>query len=191
MARRKNEPTDIYNYIKVGGEDECWPWMGGSGGTHNDRGYFQYGGKKWLAYRFIYALVYGPFPDDKVVRHKCNNSLCCNHKHLTLGTRSDNEHDKYLTDTSGLPVAAVREIKRLLQTTNATQQTIADYVSKRYNYNVSRSAVRNIKLGLRRNRIDEAKTAGEIAGFALQFEDSIGSSDGSSEEGDLATEEDD
>lgn len=169
---RKNTIEDLFLLIDTkGGDDkQCWPWQGGASSLHKDRGYFQFEGKRWLAYRLMYTLVNGEIPEGKVVRHKCDNSLCCNPKHLELGTQSENENDKYLNDRAGIPVAVVREIKRLLQTTDATQQVIADYVSKRYNYNISRSAVRNIKLGLRRTNIDNARTAGEVAGFTLDDE---------------------
>lgn len=170
---RANTIEDLFALIDTkGGDDtQCWPWQGGASSLHKDRGYFQFEGKRWLSYRLMYTLVNGEIPEGKVVRHKCDNSLCCNPKHLQLGNQSENENDKYLNDRAGLPVAVVREIKRLLQTTNATQQVIADYVSKRYNYDVSRSAVRNIKLGIRRNNIDNARTASEVAGFQLQPED--------------------
>ena len=189
---RANTIEDLFANINTqGGDDtQCWPWQGGASSLYKDRPYFQYEGKRWLAYRLMYTLVNGEIPEGKVIRHKCDNSLCCNPKHLVPGTKSENENDKYENDRAGLPVAVVREVKRLLQTTSATQQTIAQYVSKRYNYDVSRSAVRNIKLGLRRTTIDKARTAGEIAGFTLQSEDGIGSSDDEdSNEGSMGTTE--
>lgn len=175
---KANEATDVFRYIdtKGGDAEACWPWIGGAGSIYKDRGYFQYNGKKWLAYRLVYELVNGPIPESKVVRHRCDNSLCCNPKHLELGTQSENENDKYLNDRAGIPVAAVREIKRLLQTANVTQQRIAEYVSVRYNYPISREAVRNIKLGLRRGNSDKARTADEVAGFTIQSADSSSSS---------------
>lgn len=173
---RTNTIEDLFSLIDTkGGDDkQCWPWQGGTSSLYKDRPYFQYEGKRWLAYRLVYTLVNGEIPEGKVIRHLCDNSLCCNPKHLKPGTQSENENDKYENDRAGLPVAVVREVKRLLQTTDATQQTIADYVSKRYNYNVSRSAVRNIKLGLRRTTIDNARTAAEIAGFTMEGQEDDG-----------------
>ena len=175
---KKNDITDIFRYVdtRAGDKEQCWPWIGGAGSIYKDRGYFQFEGKKWLAYRLMYTLVHGEIPNGKVVRHKCDNSLCVNPHHLELGTQSENENDKYLNDRAGIPVAAVREIKRLLQTANVTQQRIAEYVSARYNYPISREAVRNIKLGLRRGNSDEARTADEVAGFTVQPADSSSTS---------------
>lgn len=167
---RKNTLEDFFAFIDTRGGDteQCWPWCGYASSMYKDRGYFWFEGKRWLVYRLMYYLNYGDIPDEDamgnevVVRHKCDNSLCVNPKHLELGTRSDNENDKYLNDRAGLPVAVVREIKRLLQTTELTQEQIAEHVGNRYAVDVSRSAVRDIKLGLRRKNIDQAKTAQEI-----------------------------
>lgn len=163
---RKNTIEDFFSNIDMRGGNKiaCWSWQGSPSTIYKDRGYFSYDGKRWLSYRLMYTLVNGPIPDGMVVRHKCDNSMCCNPEHLELGDQSDNENDKYNSDRAGIPVAAVREIKRLLQTTNATQAEIAAHISERFNYDVSRSAVRNIKLNLRRTS-DDARTAAEITGL--------------------------
>jgi hypothetical protein len=169
---RKNTIEDFFANIDTRGGDneQCWPWIGHASTVHKDRGYFSFEGKRWLVYRLMYYLVYGNIPEEDaegrqiVVRHKCDNSLCCNPVHLVLGTRAENEQDKYLNDRAGLPVAVVREIKRLLQTTQWSQEQIAKFVTERYNYQVSRSAVRDIKNGFRRTNIDQAKTMEEQYG---------------------------
>lgn len=167
---KRNSIQDFFDLIdmKNGDSNQCWPWIGGAHTIYKDRGYFSFQGKRWLVYRLMYFLVHGDIPTvdehgrQLVVRHKCDNSLCCNPAHLELGTRSENEHDKYKKDRHGIPVACVREIKRLLQTTSMTQEAIAEYVGKRYNYHISRSAVRDIKNGFRRTQIDESMTSQEI-----------------------------
>lgn len=159
-----NRIDDLFRYIdtKNGDTSVCWPWEGPRGGRANDRGYFSFQGQRWLAYRLVYTMIKGDIPDGHVVRHKCDNSLCCNPEHLELGTQSDNEHDKYRRDRAGLPVMVVREIQRLLSSSQRLrQQDIAEIVSTRYKMSVSREAVRNIKLGLRRNQKD-AMTTDEI-----------------------------
>ena len=40
-----------------------------------------------------YELAYGPFVKSLVVRHKCDNTKCCNPEHLELGTQLDNVDD--------------------------------------------------------------------------------------------------
>lgn len=175
---KANSDIDIFQYIEVRGKDDCWPWNGPPSSVNKDRPYFWHEGRKWVAARLIYEMVNGSLATGQVVRHTCDNSMCCNPHHLIPGTQSDNEQDKYLNDRAGIPVAAVREIKRLLQATeHIPQHLIAKYVSERFNYNVSRSAVRNIKLGLRRGNSDQARTAAEVAGFEVQLDDSDTDSD--------------
>lgn len=161
---KRNDIEDLFYYIdtKNGDPTKCWPWRGAAGGKDGDRPYFSYQQKKWLAYRLVWTTVHGEIPADKVVRHKCDYPLCCNPSHLELGTQSDNERDKYRRDRAGLPVAAVRDIKRLLLDTKLSQRVIAEIVSTKFGIPVSREAVKGIKLGYRRtHNVDE--TASEIA----------------------------
>jgi hypothetical protein len=39
--------------------------------------------------RLAYLLGTGSAPGSMVVRHRCNNNLCCNPEHLYLGTRAE------------------------------------------------------------------------------------------------------
>jgi hypothetical protein len=81
------------------GPNECWPWLGntlvqgygsiGSGGRN---------GKHLRAHRVAWELANGPIPKSTghhgtVVRHKCDNRLCCNPSHLEIGTQGDNVAD--------------------------------------------------------------------------------------------------
>jgi hypothetical protein len=50
-------------------------------------------GRRELAHRAAYMLEVGPIPEGMVVRHKCDNPICCNPQHLELGTQKDNVHD--------------------------------------------------------------------------------------------------
>lgn len=48
------------------------------------------------AYRFIYCQSNGTaLPWDQVVRHRCANRTCINHRHLEVGDRRDNKHDDW------------------------------------------------------------------------------------------------
>lgn len=50
-------------------------------------------GKHERLFRYIYTKKYGEIPKGMVIRHKCDNSHCCNIKHLEIGTSSDNVRD--------------------------------------------------------------------------------------------------
>ena len=49
-----------------------------------------------LAHRVVFAVANGPIPKNLVVRHSCDNKLCVNLNHLSLGTQADNVNDKVL-----------------------------------------------------------------------------------------------
>lgn len=72
---------------------ECWPWIAAK--TGNGYGNFKsasYGNIP--AHRMAYWLSYGEYPDRLLVRHKCDNPVCCNPYHLELGTHAENAQDK-------------------------------------------------------------------------------------------------
>jgi Mor family transcriptional regulator len=48
---------------------------------------------KQSAHRVIWEHHNGAIPNDKCIRHKCDNGLCVNISHLELGTRQDNIRD--------------------------------------------------------------------------------------------------
>lgn len=87
---KRNVPSDVWARIKKGALDECWPW---TGSTFSGRyGRFFLGGESVLAHRTVYEVVHGEIEDPTLyVLHKCNNKICCNPKHLKLGTNSINQ----------------------------------------------------------------------------------------------------
>lgn len=79
------------------GVDACWPWRGAT----NKSGYGSYGeaGTVRTASRVAYELTNGPIPVGPgyhgiVVRHTCDNRVCCNPSHLMIGTHQDNMNDR-------------------------------------------------------------------------------------------------
>lgn len=78
---------------RSGGEDACWPWqrhrLPKGYGTFTSRD----GVGSALAHRIAYELARGPIPDGLMVMHACDHPPCCNPRHLSLGTASDNMRD--------------------------------------------------------------------------------------------------
>ena len=76
----------------------CWEFVGavsGSGYGSISIGYKTYTSTHVLAYE----LTNGPVPKGMVVRHTCNNKICCNPDHLIIGTYQDNKDDEILAGT--------------------------------------------------------------------------------------------
>lgn len=87
----------FWSKVSKRGEDECWPWTGG-----RCQGYGRYGykGKVWNAHIVAFAIHNSIIPTGVLIRHTCNNRLCCNPRHLIDGTHADNKHDSVLAGTA-------------------------------------------------------------------------------------------
>lgn len=71
------------------GEDDCWPWIGGT--TTAGYGHSHRNSKHFYSHRAAYECAHGEdTAKGFVVRHSCDNPPCCNPRHLLLGTNLDN-----------------------------------------------------------------------------------------------------
>lgn len=76
--------------------EECWEW---TKRLRCKQGYggFSIGNKEFLSHRIAYELHYKTkIEEGLVIRHKCDNRICCNPYHLELGTQKDNVNDMYI-----------------------------------------------------------------------------------------------
>src|SRR6266436_6541518 len=93
---RPNTIHDLWKYVQIGGEDECWPWTGGMHqngyGKARVHDYFTR-----LAHVLIFEAATGIRP-KKPVLHSCNTKPCCNPKHLHEGTHAQNLNHYHATD---------------------------------------------------------------------------------------------
>ena len=146
--QRQREPFEdrFWANVRIAAPLVCWEWTaavfrGGYGAIVRS-------GKKLKAHRVAYEFFNGPVPAGMVVRHRCDNPLCCNPQHLLVGTPADNMADKYARGravhvrgsahgNAKLNEQVVREIRGSAETT-AT-------LSKRYG--VSQSLVSKVRRG--------------------------------------------
>lgn len=133
---------------KPDGEDGCWLWPGritDSGyGAHHIRG------RVWQAHRLAWCIASRRnIPTGLVVRHDCDNRLCCNPGHLRPGTSRENMEDAASRKRmprgakhglSKLNDGKVRRIRQM--SANGVRQ--ADIASE---FGVSRTAIGNVLAG--------------------------------------------
>lgn len=83
---------EFWRKVGKSGPDDCWLWKGSKLPT----GYGKLSLKKSVsvyAHRISLFLSIGPFPNRLYACHSCDTPSCCNPKHLSAGTGSDNLWD--------------------------------------------------------------------------------------------------
>lgn len=92
--------NDLWKYVDIKGDGECWSWTRATNST--GYGSVRIDGRKVLVHRIAFLSVNGGItldaPQDRkgsgFVMHSCDNRLCCNPSHLSIGTYDKNNKDK-------------------------------------------------------------------------------------------------
>lgn len=121
---------------------ECWNWQLGC--FSNGYGQLSWRGLwSFRAHKIAYFMRTDKYPSEFLhVRHSCDNKLCCNPAHLTVGTAKENKADQiarcrhahHENTASKLTLAIVREI-RVLFSQGYTVTQLAGL------YNVNRATI--------------------------------------------------
>ena len=96
FARFGRFPESFWAKMDIRGPDDCWNWTACKTTTgYGMLGHRGDGKHRWRAHRMAYFLTHGKIPKGMCVLHRCDNRLCCNPKHLWLGTYKDNARDMW------------------------------------------------------------------------------------------------
>lgn len=156
MVKRKTIVERFWSKVEKGSPESCWLWTASTSGGSDGKSYggFQVTrGNGGYAHRYSYSLHYGPIPSGMEVMHSCDNGLCVNPHHLSVGTRKQNMEDAVSRgrlnpyDRRGiknsnckLTLEQVDAIKKALSD-GYTQDSIAK------EFSISQSIISDIKLG--------------------------------------------
>ena len=80
-------------HFVAGGEDECWPWTGGTASGYGKLGEGGRGGRTLGAHVIALMIATGEDADGRLALHSCDFKLCVNANHLRWGTKADNAND--------------------------------------------------------------------------------------------------
>lgn len=121
---------------------ECWEWQGKQQIVPNSpMGYGIVHGalkKKFntgLVHRISYHVFNHPVPKDILVRHRCDNKICCNPAHLELGDNTQNQADRNraLEDCSqGALLVRKAQILLRIEKLQAQLQEVEIEIEKRF-----------------------------------------------------------
>lgn len=86
----------FWRKVNKNGQDDCWEWTGAV--SCSGYGVLQKGSRGQgivRAHRLSLEIHKGKIPENALVLHSCDNKLCCNPSHLSIGDYSRNIKEAY------------------------------------------------------------------------------------------------
>ena len=141
----------FFRFVDKKSDNECWHWTGHKLGNY---GSFSIGAKSLgsvLAHRFSWSMHNNKeIPSGMVIMHSCDNPLCVNPNHLSVGTYMENTHDMlrkgrhtyiaHVGEKNGKSVLNER-IVREIRASNKNHAELGRF------YGISSSCVRGVRTG--------------------------------------------
>jgi hypothetical protein len=126
----------------------CWLWKANTGSA--GYGKFRSNGVETAAHRAAWEIFNGPVLDGQVIRHKCDNPLCCNPAHLEPGTQGDNMADMVARGRSTRGAANGRALLTAADVATIRERIARGEPNTRIarDYPITHSMVSRIKRGL-------------------------------------------
>lgn len=122
--------------------------------------------KQERVHRYMYKKHYGDIPKGMVVRHKCDNKMCCNPSHFELGTQQDNVND-FIFRQGGNYMLTKDQIDKILVDTRKTKEIAEEY-------GVSVDVVNRIRKGHQKIlNGNQSSVLGKVKNKKLSVEDVI------------------
>ena len=95
---KKDFEGRVWSRVKIGKPNECWIWQGYVSHGYGTLRVMKAPGSKAQRHLRAHRLAWWlensePLPPDMLVIHSCNTPLCCNPRHLRLGTHKQNMED--------------------------------------------------------------------------------------------------
>lgn len=86
----------FWEKIRKGDNGSCWPWLRARR-NENTYGCFTYKNKRYQAHVFAFMIANNIILSGReiVIRHSCDNKICCNPAHLEDGTQLENVQEAY------------------------------------------------------------------------------------------------
>lgn len=138
MGKRIENWRQYFKDRTTENESGCWVWQGPTLGPRHEYGYCGYAGKTSVtAHRASYMVFNGAIPDRLCVLHTCDTPLCCNPKHLFLGTKADNNLDRFMKGRYKTKLSS-KQVLEIRATADVTHAALA------IKYGVSRSYITQI-----------------------------------------------